>query len=101
MSDNPFSEPESTERTVIRPNPGGPRPAGPRDAGPRNEGPAPDRRGPIAPPIDSIEVMAIGVNPLVAEAAPLLQLMARLRNTLNQPDPGDLRERAVAAMRVF
>ena len=41
------------------------------------------------------------VNPLVAAAAPLLQLLARLRNTLNQPDPGDLRERAVRAMREF
>jgi type VI secretion system protein ImpK len=45
--------------------------------------------------------MAIGVNPLVAAAAPLLQLLARLRNTLNQPDPGDLRERAVRGMRDF
>src|SRR5437763_2105079 len=96
MSDNPFSEPESTERTVVRPIPGGRRPAGLA-----NEGPAPDSRVPIAPAVDSIEAMAIGVNPLVAEAAPLLQLMARLRNTLNQPDPGDLRERAVGAMRVF
>jgi type VI secretion system protein ImpK len=45
--------------------------------------------------------MAIGLSPLVAAAGPLLQLIARLRNTLNQPDPGDLRERAVAAMRGF
>ena len=41
------------------------------------------------------------MSPLVAAAAPLLQLLARLRNTLNQPDPGDLRERAVRAMRAF
>jgi type VI secretion system protein ImpK len=45
--------------------------------------------------------MAVGLTPLVAAAVPLLQLLARLRNTLNQPDPGDLRERAVAAMREF
>jgi type VI secretion system protein ImpK len=101
MSDNPFSEPESTERTVVRPIPGGRRSAGSANAGPANQSPAPDGRAPIAPAVDSIEAMAIGVNPLVAEAAPLLQLMARLRNTLNQPDPGDLRERAVGAMRVF
>ena len=43
----------------------------------------------------------MAVNPLVAAAAPLLQLLARVRNTLNQPDPGDLRERAVRAMRGF
>src|SRR5712672_3372681 len=62
MSDNPFIEPEDSERTVIRPMPGGRR---------------------------------------AAAAAPLLQLMMRLRNTVNQPDPGDLRERAVQAMRRF
>ena len=45
--------------------------------------------------------MAVGLTPLVAAAVPLLQLLARLRNTLNQPDPGDLRERAVAGMREF
>jgi type VI secretion system protein ImpK len=37
----------------------------------------------------------------LAAAAPLLQLLSRLRNTLSQPDPGALRERAAAEMRHF
>jgi type VI secretion system protein ImpK len=43
----------------------------------------------------------VGSSPLIAAAAPLLQLLSRLRNTLSQPDPDDLRERAVAEMRSF
>jgi type VI secretion system protein ImpK len=38
---------------------------------------------------------------LLAAAAPLLQLMARLRNTANAPDSGDLYERTVRQVRVF
>ena len=96
MSDNPFSEAERTERTVIRPVPGGRRPA-PRPG----EAPSPTAPDPIAPVADDAENIAPGLSPLVAAAAPLLQLLARLRNTLNQPDPGDLRERALGAMRAF
>jgi type VI secretion system protein ImpK len=92
MSDNPFAEPDDSERTVIRPIPGR-RPAAPPAAAP---GPA----GPV-PAAEAGEIAALGDNPLVAAATPLLQLLARLRNTLNQPDPGDLRERAVQAMRRF
>src|SRR5689334_17345032 len=99
MSDNPFSE--KTERTVIRPVPGGRHSILPPSGGGT---PALDRAPAPAPApaaADEAEAMAIGVNPLVAAAAPLLQFLARLRNTLNQPDPGDLHERAVRAMRGF
>src|ERR1700730_232982 len=96
MSDNPFSEPERTERTVIRPVPGGQR-APPRPAAP----PAPTPPPPATPAGDGAETIAIGVNPLIAAAGPLLQLLARLHNTSNQPDPGDLLERSVRAMRSF
>ena len=99
MSDNPFSEPDDSERTVIRPLPGGPRPAPPREGWPASDRAPSPRPATLAG--DSGEITAIGVDPLVAAAAPLLQLIARLRNTLNQPDPGDLRERAVRAMRGF
>ena len=99
MSGNPFSEPEESEATIIRPMPGGRRPAPPPD------GVSAPERGPGSPPAtpagDAVYSIAIGVNPLVAAAAPLLQLLARLRNTLNQPDPGDLRDRAVREMRDF
>jgi type VI secretion system protein ImpK len=98
MSDNPFSEPERTERTVIRPVPGGRRAAGPPTDTAALDTPPPGV--PAAAP-DGIEGVAIGLHPLVAAASPLLQLMARLRNTLNQPDPGDLLERAVRAIRGF
>jgi type VI secretion system protein ImpK len=40
-------------------------------------------------------------SPLLSAAAPLLQLLARLRNTLTPPAPGDLRERAVRELRRF
>ena len=96
MSDNPFSEPERTERTVVRPVPPGRGPA-PRVA----DLPPPRAPDPVAPTADDAESIPPGLSPLVAAAAPLLQLLARLRSTLNHPDPGDLRERAVRAMHAF
>src|SRR5438874_3547494 len=99
MSDNPFIEPEDGERTVIRPMPGGRRSA----AADAPVGVAEPPRPSPAPGVSSegVETLAMGLSALVAAAAPLLQLMIRLRNTVNQPDPGDLRERAVQAMRRF
>src|SRR5262249_30203475 len=97
MSDNPFLEPDDGDRTIIRPSPGG------RAAPPLRQGDAtaaePQRRA--IPSQSAVESVAMGVNPLIAAAAPLLQLLARLRNTAGQPDPADLRERAVRAMRSF
>jgi type VI secretion system protein ImpK len=96
MSDNPFLEPEDAERTVIRPTPGGR--AGPADNAP------PPRAAPAfgaALSSDAPDTVATGVNPLVAAAAPLLQLLARLPNTVQPPEPGELRERAVRAMHNF
>jgi type VI secretion system protein ImpK len=96
MSDNPFSEPEDAERTVIRPIPGGRRSASPppSDGGPPPPAAAPGTEG-------GAQSVSMGLSPLVAAAGPLLQLLARLRNTLNPPDSGDLRERAVAQIRAF
>jgi type VI secretion system protein ImpK len=99
MSDNPFSEPDDSDRTIIRPLPGGRRPAAP-PATPVEEGRAASPR-PAAAGGDIPESLTIGADPLVAAAMPLLQLLARLRNTLSQPDPGELRERAVREMRGF
>jgi type VI secretion system protein ImpK len=98
--DNPFAEPDDSDRTqIIRPVPGGrPRVAPAPAAG------APPPSQPVAPaaaasgPSDAVRV---GNSPLLAAAAPLLQLLARLRNTLSQPDSGALRERAVAEVRRF
>ncbi|HEY3912430.1 MAG TPA: type IVB secretion system protein IcmH/DotU [Stellaceae bacterium] len=103
MSDNPFSEPDDGEKTIIRPLPGGRRGAATPPLRPvaAAEGGNAEARAAAAPFPEGAEMVAMGLSPLVAAAAPLLQLMARLRNTFSQPDPGDLRERAVHAMRGF
>jgi type VI secretion system protein ImpK len=115
MSDNPFNEPDD-DRTVIRPAPGGRSTPPPRQAAPGPFGGAPAQPSPFdsapppppresafpAGPVDAaVELPPVGSSPLIVAAQPLLQLMGRLRNTLGQPDPGDLRERAVGAIRRF
>ena len=105
MSDNPFSEPDDSDRTVIRPVPGGrravpaPQPA-PSPAFRDMPTPTPIR---TAVPIsaEGAETISFGLNPLIVAAAPLLQLLGRLRNTYSQPDPADLRERAIQQIRTF
>jgi type VI secretion system protein ImpK len=99
-SDNPFSEPDDSDKTqIIRPVPGGrARQASP----PAAAAPPPDQ--PLAPSAvvaGPAEVVRAGNSPLLAAAAPLLQLLSRLRNTLSQPDSGALRERTVAEVRHF
>lgn len=106
MSDNPFAEPEDDNRTVIRPTPGrrrtppAERPPVARDEPPQQETPAspPAATLPVA---EGTEDVAVGGDVLLAAAAPLLQLMARLRNTANAPDSGDLYQRTVRQVRVF
>ena len=106
MSDNPFSEPDDSDRTVIRPVPGGRRAAPPPQATPQpafRDPLSPSQPPPQAAPIagDGGEKISLGLNPLIAAAAPLLQLLGRLRNTYSQPDPGELRERAIQQIRNF
>jgi type VI secretion system protein ImpK len=102
MSDNPFAEPGDDESTVIRPIPGG------HTAGPANTAPPPapaeaDASVPVAPEtrIEFAELPSIGASPIVAAAAPLLSLVARLRNAFSVPDPASLRESAIEEMRRF
>ncbi|MCC6716964.1 MAG: type VI secretion system protein TssL [Acetobacteraceae bacterium] len=105
--DNPFEE--DSDRTVIRPAPGGRRPAAPAAPGPAGTfAPAssfPAASGtPAAAPVvmgEGAEKLTFGGSALLAAAAPLLQLLARLRNTANQPDAADLRERATRELRAF
>jgi type VI secretion system protein ImpK len=112
MSDNPFSEPDDSDRTVIRPMPGGKRPAAPVPeaspfGAPPPAAPPPYAADPLAAappprgPSDAPETIGMGGEPLIVAAGPLLQLLARLRNTLNAPDSGDLRERATREIRRF
>ena len=104
MSDNPFAEPDDDNRTVIRPVPGRRRPQSgeptakvPGEQPPRQDAPA-ARSAAMA---EGTENISIGGDALTAAAAPLLQLMARLRNTANPPDSGDLRERTVRQIKIF
>jgi type VI secretion system protein ImpK len=94
MSDNPFAEPDDSDRTVFVPTPGGRRTAAPV---PATAAPQPV----IAARADGPAEIAVGGNALLSAAAPLLQLLSRMRNTVSVPDAGELRERAVAGLRRF
>ncbi|WP_422864111.1 type IVB secretion system protein IcmH/DotU [Endosaccharibacter trunci] len=97
---NPFSEPEDDDHTIIVPREAvsalsARRYA--RDDAERNAAPA-------APPGEAIDFAAIppvGDGPIVQAAQPLLALMARLRNVVSVPDPGALREKTVQELRRF
>jgi type VI secretion system protein ImpK len=149
MTDNnPFAEGGDSERTIIRPAPGGrrapPRPAAapppappPPPPPPRPDPtmetmaarpapaarPTPAARPPQAPPPaqpparpqparppgvavastvgEGAEMAGFGDTPLTDAASPLLQLLARLRNTASAPDAGNLRERVIQEIRGF
>lgn len=118
MIDNPFSEPDDNGRTLIRPTPGGRRnPAAPAPApgtdatatppavaatviAPRNR-PARAPAPAAPPPTEAADLPLASGGPLMAAAMPLLQLLARLRNTLTPPDAGNLRDNAAQEMRGF
>jgi type VI secretion system protein ImpK len=104
MSDNPFSEPDDSDRTIIRPMPGGAGrrpPAPPTYAPPQATTPPAANAGRIASLAEGTENLDFGATPLLAAAAPLLQLLARLRNTARAPNAIDLRERTVQQIRGF
>jgi type VI secretion system protein ImpK len=99
MIDSPFAEPGDDDRTVIRP----------LVRGGLSARPAGTMPSPVAEPdaselftaIGFEELPPVGQSPIVSAAAPLLSLMARLRNILSVPDPASLRDRAVQEMRRF
>lgn len=95
MTQNPFDEPSEQERTVIRPAPGGSR------AAVRAPFPATTAPASASAATPDIESVATGPTPLATAAAPLLQLLGRLRNTATAPDPGDMRERTRRELRAF
>ncbi len=121
MSDDPFAEPDDSDRTVIRPAPGGRRAPGPAAAPPQGGAqPSPFQGGQsqsgqsqggqrqsafenVAPPPAGAgaETIQFGLNPLIVAAAPLLQLLGRLRTTFSTPNVDDLRERTVRQVRQF
>src|SRR5262249_51159196 len=102
MSDNPFAQPDDSDRTVIRPVLGGARrQASEPPSSPPSRPEPPPARAAAPMPAEGAETISFGLNPLITAAAPLLQLMGRLRTTYSQPDPGELRERATQQIRAF
>ena len=118
---DPFAEPDDSERTVIRPNPGGRRPAAPSaSAGvpaysqpaaqqpvhgygvPQSTAPAPaaaqsDGKAGESP----IQLAMTGMNRLNAAAATLFALISRIRNRAQHMEPDTLRRNVVAEVRAF
>ena len=83
-----------------------PQSASPFGAPPPQAAPPPQRASAfdnVAPPpvTGGAETIQFGLNPLVQAAAPLLQLLGRLRNTVSNPNVDDLRERTVRQVRQF
>jgi type VI secretion system protein ImpK len=125
MSDeNPFAEPDDTDKTVIRPNPGGRRaPAAPAAAPQLAPDPAaapPEGQGNAAGadafgvPASAaarpaaareggpeVEMVLTGMNQLTACAAPLFSLISRIRNRAQHMDPDKLRASVVSEVRAF
>lgn len=112
--DDPFAEPQDTDKTVIRPNPGGRRasiadPNAPASPVPE-PAPAPQpERAEAAPVVEAVdptvaaalEAGQTGLNPLNAAAATLFSLVSRIRNRAQHRDPDALRQSVVSEIRAF
>ena len=118
--DDPFAEPNDTDKTVIRPNPGGRRTGGapanpmapPAAAAPTPAPAATDTFGvpqaAAAPRPDprpaggsDTKLAITGMNPLTACASVLFSLISRIRNRAQHMDPDKLRQSVVAEVRAF
>lgn len=101
--DDPFATVTDSDRTVIRPRPGGRMPAA--TPGPRAEAPAAAAPRPPAARSDlpggRLDLTFAAANPLVRAAGPLLALTSRLRSTPAVPDLEALRERTIREFRDF
>lgn len=91
--DDPFAAPNS-ERTVIMPSPGG-RAGAPRPA------PSPPNVNQDHNAVVDAAVPNSGLNPLLAAANPLLNLVAQLRTTVQHPDPSGLRDQLAQGIKAF
>ncbi|RYH09355.1 type IVB secretion system protein IcmH/DotU [Tropicimonas sp. IMCC6043] len=125
-SDDPFSESDDSERTIIRPNPGGRRPAQstpvspqqpayqqpPQPSGasggsmgygiPAGGTPGGARSGQSARDEAALLPLAFtGMNRLVACAAPLFSLISRISNRAQHADPDKLRQSVIGEIREF
>jgi type VI secretion system protein ImpK len=103
MSDNPFSEPEDIDRTFVR------IPGSKSAAPPPPPAPA---MAPVSVPsaparqlnVDAEPVPKVGLSPMAAAAAPILDLLARIGAGAQSPKVAnavELRQRAMRAMQTF
>lgn len=124
--ENPFNEPEDSDKTVVRPNPGGRRPSiapqsgaavpppaahpepAQQDAGGDTGGQAygvPGAQeaagGGDPQAAAALNAGMTGMNPLNACAATLFSLVSRIRNRAQHADPAALRDSVVAEIRAF
>ena len=92
MSDDPFAESSDTERTIIRPRPGG-----------RASGAAPPAAAARAMPMAMLDALpAAGPNKLIAAAAPLLAAIIRITAARGaQPDVDQLRRGMIEGVQAF
>ncbi|HET8728232.1 MAG TPA: type IVB secretion system protein IcmH/DotU [Alphaproteobacteria bacterium] len=89
-----MSQGGDSEKTIIRPNPGGRRPGAPDGA--FASGPLPAAAaGPV------VQVPQTGINALVAAATPLLTLAVRLRGSTAQRDVDGLHGRVAREIKAF
>ncbi|OIQ33079.1 MAG: hypothetical protein BM562_01475 [Alphaproteobacteria bacterium MedPE-SWcel] len=109
--DDPFAEPGDTDKTVIRPNPGGRR----SGQAPATGAPSPQAAptgaafgvpSPAAPATASGSAKApavalTGMNQLTACATALFALISRIRNRAQHMDPDKLRQSVVGEVRAF
>jgi type VI secretion system protein ImpK len=103
---NPFAEDgdDDADKTVIRPAPAGRRAAAaPILREPVATAPEQYRQPPPQTPIigDGAETIDFSLNPLVGAAAPLFQLMGRMRTTYTQPHAMEVRDRTLRQVQAF
>jgi len=100
--DDPFAEPDDSERTVIRPNPGRRRPAEPAPAAMHYSPPPVPDMGVAAGTGKPLEVPPLkGLNPLVNAALPMLDLVVQIKNRATHNNVESLRDRVVAEINAF
>ncbi len=92
MSDDPFADLPDSDRTIVRPSPGG-----------RKSAAAPQAAAPSDGTLRGLDATLplVGVNALVKAASPLLAAAIRLRGRMQMPDPDGLRRRIADAVRQF
>ncbi len=90
-----------SDKTVIIPRPGSRRAPPPQQSADATIAMPAMRQAQLAREVSSKDAVQSGVNPLVAAANPLLNLVPQLRNTLQHSDPVRLRADLLAAITEF